>query len=198
MRFIKTSLATIAILLSTSLTVFAQVKVAVLPLDNDLFVPIVTGEEEPEIPENPEFLDQFFTKPLIFNKGWDQTVPNRIRIDPTVQIEFIRQEQVFCCRGVIFTPNEITHWGEQQLFSSPLKIYSAGVLMVEKEDTLEGGRFEWTLNQQGFISFHNVVRTDFPANWIRDWTDPRPGDTVHFFIMSDDERFSSNPISFTW
>lgn len=178
----------------------AQNKVNIVPLDDGLTIPILIEEEPvvPVIPEDPEFLDQFFTKPLIFNKGWDQTVPNRIRIDPTVKIEFIRQEQVFCCRGVIFTPNEIRQWGEQQLFQSPLKIYSAGVLMVEKENTLEGGRFEWTLNQQGFISFHNVVRTDFPANWIRDWTDPRPGDTVHFFIMSDDERFSSNPITFTW
>jgi len=194
MRFIKISLASIAFLLSSSLTVYAQSKITVVPLDDDLFVPIVVDK----IPENPEFLDQFFTKPLIFNKGWDQTVTNRIRIDPTVKIELIRQEQVFCCRGIIFTPNEITHWGEQQLFTSPLRIYSAGVLMVERENTLEGGRFEWTLNQQGFISFHNIVRTDFPADWIRRWTDPRPGDTVHFFIMSDDERFSSNPITFTW
>ncbi len=195
MRSIKILIAFFAILLSCTSTASAQNKVALVPLDDDIFVPILV---EPEIPENPEFLDEFFTKPLIFNKGWDQSVPNRIRIDPTVKIEFIRQEQVFCCRGVIFTPNEIRQWGEQQLFQSPLRIYAAGVLMVEKENTLEGGRFEWTLNQQGFISFHNVVRTDFPANWIRDWTDPRPGDTVHFFIMSDDERFSSNPITFTW
>ena len=197
MRFIKILFASLAILLGSTLTVNAQNEVALVPLDEDIFIPIIV-ESEPQIPENPEFLDEFFTKPIIFNKGWDQNVPDRIRIDPTVQIEFIRQEQVFCCRGVIFTPNEITHWGEQQLFSSPLRIYSAGVLMVEKENTLEGGRFEWTLNQQGFISFHNIVRTDFPANWIRDWTDPRPGDTVHFFIMSDDERFASNPITFTW
>ncbi len=191
MRISIFSLVLFLFLLSSSVIVHAQIKTTSVVAVDDIFVPIVTNKE-------PEFLDEFFTKPLIFNKGWDRTVRNRIRIDPTVKIEFRNFGKIFCCIGIRFTPNEIRHWGEQQFFPSSKRIYATGVLMVEKENTLEGGRFEWLLNNQGFISFHNIVRKDHPQGWIRDWTDPIPGDTVHFFMMSDDEQLSSNPITFLW
>ena len=192
MRIIKSLILLTIFSISCSANVSAQNKLAVVPLDDDLMVPIVT-ESGP-----PEFLDEFFDKPIIFNKGWDQRIGHRTRHDPTVNIEFKRLEPVFGFPGIIYTANEIRQWGEQRFFRSPKRIFATGVLLVDKGNALEGGRFEWSLNQQGFMSFHNIVRRDVRGGWIGAWTDPRPGDTVHFFIMSDDERFSSNPITFTW
>jgi len=198
MRSIQILFVFIVFTLSGSMSAWGQNEVNLISLGDGVVVPIVKEPEEPEIPENPEFFDQFFTKPIVFNRGWDQRIGHRTRYDQTVNIQFRRLEPVFGFPGIIYTGNEITHWGEQQFFTSPKRIYATGVLLIDRGDRLEGGRFEWSLNRQGFMSFHNITRRDVTRGWIGAWTDPRPGDTVHFFIMSDDERFASNPITFTW
>ncbi len=195
MRSIKVLLIFTVILLNGSMAAWGQDKVALVPLDDELTIPVVIKSG---VPENPVYLDEAFPKPIIFNKGWDQNIGFRTKLEPTVQIEFIRREPVFGYPGIIFTANEIRQWGLQRFFIAPKDIYAKAVLMIDKGDTIEGGPFEWSLNKQGFMSFHNVVRTDSNSGWIRAWTDPRPGDTVYFFIMSDDEQFASNPIEFIW
>jgi len=200
MKIFPLFLVFLMLALNGQTTANAQNKIAVVPLsdDGDLMPVLIQPEAAPPPPTTSPFLDGRFNKPLVWNKGWDTTIGHRTRVDPSVNIQFRRLEPVFGYPGIIFTGQEIRQWGEQRFFNSPKRIYAKAVLMVDKGNRLEGGPFEWSLNNQGFISFHNIVRRDSQRGWIGAWTDPRPGEKVWFFIMSDDERFSSNPISFIW
>ena len=170
----------------------ALAQIAVVPLGDDLF-PIAIGQNCP--PSNPVTVEDVICKPIIFNKGWDTNVPNLPKIDPTVNIVF----QGISNGAVTYNGPEIRHWGLQTYFPVNLNIYAKAVLLVDKGDTVEGGVFEWSLNNQGSVHLINIVRTDFPnVAWLANWTDPTPGDTVWYFIMSDDERFASHPFSFIW
>ena len=200
MNNVKSILVSILFLVSCSLTAVAQNKVVVIPVD-DGFMPMVLPappEPEPVAPVDAVFLDEAIGKQMVWNKGWDTSIGHRTKMDPTVKISLIRLEPVFGYPGIIYPGNEIRHWGLQQVFISPKKIYAKGALFIDRGSFVEGGPFEFSLNQQGFMSFHNIVRKDAQSGWIGAWTDPRPGDKVWFFIISDDERLSSNPITFTW
>ena len=159
----------------------------------------------PEKVENPEFIDQAIGKEIRWTKGPDVDVASPPRIDPTVVISFqgntgLSERNLIWERSLIkFGANKISQWGEQQVFDAPVKIYGVSVLMIDRGDYVEGGRFEWVGDNQDFVLWNNVVRTNRPdVPWIRNWTDPREGDKVYFFLMSPDERFSSNPIEFIW
>jgi hypothetical protein len=196
---IKFILVFLLFLVNFTTVAMAQNKVVVVPTGDDSMMPIVMPEEEVTVdPEEAEFLDQAIGKPIVWSKGWDTSIGNRPKIDPTVKIQLRGREPVFGYPGIIFTANEIRHWGLQTAFSTGARIYAKGVLLVDKGASVVGGPFEWSLNNQGFMSFHNILRYDHPVAWIAAWTDPRPGEKVWFFIMSDDERFSSNPISLIW
>ena len=188
MKFISFLLV---VIIGMPMAAVAKDETSLISLD-DTYIPII-GASKPS-----PYLEDAIDKPMIWNKGWDTSIGNIIQIDPTVNIVFKRIEQVFGHPGIIYTGREIRHWGEQRFFNSSKRIYAKAVLMVDKGSTVQGGAFEWSLNKQGFISFHNILRTDSNAGWIRAWTDPRRGEKVWFFIMSDDEKYSSNPISFTW
>jgi len=176
----------------------AQNKVIILPMEDDLMPLILPPEPEPE-PEPSPYLEDAIDKPIIWNKGWDTNIGNKTMIDPTVQISLIRLDTVFDFPGIIYTPNEIRHWGEQTYYNgSSNPIYAKAVLLVDKGEAVEGGIFEWSLNKQGFMSFKNILKTNSSTGWVLAWTDPIPGEKVWFFIMSDDEKYSSNPISFIW
>lgn len=195
------------LLMSLPIVASAQNKVVVVPLQGDtaspsdtIFYPIVIpGKAEPE---NLVFLEDAIGKPIVWNKGWDTSIGHRVKMDPAVNINFLRLDpNIFGYLGIRFTPKDIKHWGEQRYFSpnAPQKIYSKAVILVDKGSTAQGGVFEWTYNRQGFVSFHNILRRDGHEHaWIAGWTNPQRGEKVWFFIMSDDERFSSNPLSFTW
>lgn len=199
MRRTKYNLIFFLLFASAPMVSAAPNKVVVVPMGDGAFTPIVIPQPEPEPePFVPIYLDEAIDKPIVWNKGWDTSIGHRTKMDIDVKISLIRLEPVFGYPGIIFTPNQIEDWGEQTYFNSAKKIYAKAVLLVDKGETVEGGAFEWSLNDQGFISFHNIVRTDSSAAWIRGWTDPRRGDKVWFFIISNDEKFSSNPISFIW
>jgi len=187
MQIVKFLLVFLLIIVNGSMVAVAQNKVAVIPLDDGIIVPVVISD--------PTTIEGVIGKPLVFNKGWDTVIGNETKIDPTVILNLTGFAD-----GAIFYPGqEIRHWGEQTFFNTALKIYAKAVLMVDRGSFAEGGVFEWSLNNQGRVSLHNIVRTDHQeVGWIRNWTDPRPGDKVWYFLMSDDERFSSNPIEFTW
>lgn len=200
---IKTCFLLGTILLTISKVALAGNEVVLLPLgDNNegdvfpLIIPAPATEQPDEIPSGE--LAEALPKPMIFNKGWDQTLNNITLIDPTVSISLKSITPVFGYPGILFDATEIRHWGVQTFWSGGTDLYAKGVLLVDKGDALEGGPFEWARNQQGHMSFHNIVRADHPASWIRDWTDPRPGEQVWFFLLSDDEKYSSNPITFIW
>ena len=185
---------------------FSQNRVVVLPLgDDDLHVIPLAAEEEP-VPTVAEFIDEAIGKEIRWTKGPDTNVASPPRIDPTVVISFLgntglSERNLIWERTLInFDRNRISHWGEQQVFDSgSVRIYGTSVLMVDRGDFVEGGRFEWVGDNQGFVLWNNVVRTNRPdVPWIRNWTDPKEGDKVYFFLMSPDERFSSNPIEFIW
>lgn len=191
MSTVKFFLFFLILLMNGPMLVAAQNKVVVIPMGDGDIMPLVVNSGP------PVYLDEAIDKPIVWNKGWDTSIGHRTKLDPTVQISFIRLEPVFGSPGIIFTGREIRHWGEQTLLRSSKKIYAKAVLMVDKGDTVEGGAFEWSLNNQGFMSFHNIL-SNGSDGWIRAWTDPRPGEKVWFFIISDDEQYSSNPISFIW
>ena len=203
MKAIKTSALYVLLIAILPLNVFAQAvtvpmgdgaeDLTVIPLPPP--VPVA-----PPAPVAPVFIQDAIGKPIRFTRGFDTSIGGELRIDPTVQINLVRFEPVFGFPGIVYTPRpQIIHWGLQQFFTTSQAIYATGVLMIDRGDFAEGGRFEWTVNNFDRLSFHNIVRTDgFEAAWIRNWTDPVRGDTVHFFLMSDDERFTSNPITFTW
>lgn len=186
------------VFVSTMTNAFAQSGAVVVPLGDELITIPVEGEPSPYLEDAIKKERKDRRKKIIWNKGWDNVIGHKTIMDPTVKISLTRLEPVFGYPGIIFTANEISHWGEQTVFPASKTIYAKGVLMVDKGNTIEGGPFEWSLNRQGFMSFHNILRKDYPAPWIAAWKDPKPGDRVWFFIMSDDERFSSNPISFIW
>lgn len=184
-------------------TVLSQGGAIVVPFGDEEFQVISLPEE---VVENPEFIDEAIGKEIRWTKGPDTIVASPPRIDPTVVISF-KGNTGFSENGLIwertlinFDANVISHWGEQTAFDSgSVRIYGTSVLMVDKGDYVEGGRFEWVGNNQGFVLWNNVVRTNRPdVAWIRNWTDPNEGDKVYFFLMSPDERFASNPIEFIW
>lgn len=192
MNSFKTVMVFLLLAINGPLTAFAQNKVVVVPTgDDDLMTIMVQSEPSP-------YLEDAIDKPIVWNKGWDTRIGYKTEIDPTVNIIFKRLEPVFGYPGIIYTGREIRHWGEQTYFPSSKRIYAKAVLLVDKGDTVQGGAFEWSLNKQGFISFHNILRKDNQTGWIGGWTDPRRGEKVWFFIMSNDEKYSSNPISFIW
>lgn len=197
---IVTFLVVFLMLFVNGLTVaLAQNKVIVVPVgDDDLMtIPIKSEPEEPAEPS--PYLEDAIDKPIIWNKGWDKNIGHKTKIDPTVQIELVDLRQVLGYPGIIYPANEIRHWGEQTYYTgSSNPIYAKAVLLVDKGDAVEGGAFEWSLNKQGFMSFKNILKTGSSTRWVLEWTDPRPGEKVWYFIMSDDEKYSSNPISFIW
>ena len=189
----------LAIVFSSSLTVFAQQRAAVVPSDDEFIVIPLPEEPQVEPPTTPVFVQDAIGKPVIFNRGFDTNIGGEMRIDPTVRLTFRSLEPVFGFPGITYAPVQIRHWGEQRFFPSSLEIFATGVLLIDRGDRAEGGRFEWTINNFDRMSFHNIVRRDgFNVAWIRNWIDPQRGDKVWFFLMSDDERFTSNPITFTW
>jgi hypothetical protein len=152
-------------------------------------------------------LEDRIGKRIVINKGFDQTVNNDTMIDPTVNIEFISIQgniNGHAENGIIYGASsadiDVVHWGLQRVFVAPpgVKIYAKGVLLIDRGDFAEGGPFEFSFTGQTRISFFNILRRDNAAGWISQWTDPRPGDKVWFYIQSDDERLSSNPITFVW
>jgi len=178
----------------------SQNNAVVLPSDDGFqVVPI------PASPATPSNIEEAIGKEIRWTKGPDVDVAAPPALDPDVVISFqgntgFSEDGLLWERSIInFGANEIRHWGEQQVFDAPVEIFAASVLMVDRGDYVEGGRFEWVGNNQCFVLWNNVVRTNRPdVPWIRNWTDPREGDKVYFFIMSPDERLASNPIEFIW
>ena len=196
----------ISLILSIAIpsAIFAENKVIVVPLGEDLTSIVIPVEEEvpPAIAE-PIYIDQAIGKPIDWNSGWDQSIGHRPMIDPTVKINFrsVAPAPFGSDNAVYYTPGpEITHWGLQNVFNTSFRIYAKGVILVDKEgdDFVRGGVFEWSLNRQDFMTLHNITGSNFSQSWLNNWRDPAVGDKVWFFLMSDDERFTSNPITFTW
>ncbi len=184
-----------------------QPRVAVIPM-GDGFIPIVIpAPDVPEPPANSGFLDEAIDKPIVWNQGWDTNIGHRTQIDPSVQIKF----NGFTTapfgpnggyRAISWTPNaRIVDWGEQTYFNPQNhRIYAKAVLLIDRGATVQGGAFEWVLDDQNFVIEHNMFRPGTTVGWLTNWYNSRPrsGDKVWFFLLSDDERFSSSPVSFIW
>jgi hypothetical protein len=208
---VKIILVLLGLLGNASIVANAQNKVAVIALPGDkdrpseaIYVPIFIPPEVVEL-EQVIYLNDAIGKPIVWNRGWDQNVRDNVEIDPAVQINFSGLTNLRGFPAVNYNAPEIGQWGEQTYFNSEKEIFAKAVILIDTGgSTVEGGPFEWSRNRQGQISLVNIIRTDynFPGPnsfpWVRDWIDPRPGDKVWFALLSDDERFSSNPFSFTW
>lgn len=196
----------VAVLLTVPQSAVAQNKVAVVPMGDDL-VPITIPVEEvvpvPVPPTNSPYLDDALPKPIVYNQGWDKSIGHRTKIDPTVKISFTGIGTTpWCCNNAItYTPGpQIQHWGLQTNFPSSKAIYAKSVLLIDRGGLLQGGVFEWSLNRQNFVSLGNIQNPHGSQPWLHAWkaAQPRRGERVYFYLMSDDERFSSNPFTFIW
>lgn len=199
MRIVKVVVLLFVLTLSCQLSVMAQQnKVVVVPMEDGSLLPIVT---KPELPSNPIYLQDAIDKPMVWNQGWDTNIGHKTKIDPTVVIKFqgIRPTPYGSSNSIYYNAPEIKHWGLQRTFNSDKPIYAKGALFIDKGQTVEGGVFEWSLNRQGFMSLYNIFtkKSKYPP-WMQRWTPPRSGDKVWFVLVSDDERFSSNPFTFIW
>ena len=188
-------------------------KVVVIPFGDGLLpivipapIVVIPAPDAPQPPANSGFLDEAIDKPIVWNQGWDTSIGHRTRIDPAVQIRFNGFTTApFGPNGgypaIAWTPNaRIVHWGEQTYFNSTKRIYAKAVLLIDRGASVRGGAFEWVLDNQNFVIEHNMFRPGTTVGWLTNWYNsrPMPGNKVWFFLLSDDERFSSNPVSFIW
>lgn len=205
MKTLKYLAVGIVLSLAVPFSANAQSKAVVVPFGDDLLtIPLPSAGADPDAPR----LEDRIGKPIVINKGFDQTVNNDTMVDPRVKIELLNiRGDINGHReiGIIYSNNpadiDIVRWGLQRVFPAPpgVNIFAKGVLLIDRGDFAEGGPFEFSFTGQTQMSFFNIVRRDRnDVAWIRNWTDPRPGDKVWFYLQSDDERFSSNPITFTW
>lgn len=208
MHTVKFILIFLILLVSGSIVAVAQNKVVIVPMQGDTASPddtvlmaiVIPAPEEPAV-ESPYLVDAI-DKPIVWNQGWDTSIGHNTVIDTSVQISFNGFTTAFgSYPAIAWTPNaSILHWGEQTLLDHPdPRIYAKAVLLIDRGTTVEGGVFEWVVDNQNFVIDHNMFDPT-TGGWLTNWyhNGPRPGDKVWFFIMSDDERFSSNPVSFIW
>lgn len=198
MHIKKLILSLSIVLICGPMVTIAQNKVSIIPMSDDVFIPIVMPAE-PEPEASPYLEDAIIGdtgKVIIWNQGWDTNIGYKTQIDPTVQINSFS----LGTGSISYTANEIRHWGEQTVSTgSSQPIYAKGVILVDKGATIEGGIFEWSRNNQGYMGFQNITKSETSSGWSGpNWPDPSSGQKVWFFIMSDDEQFSSNPITFSW
>jgi hypothetical protein len=187
----------------------AQNKVVILPFDDarggtDLMPLVIPA---PEVPEEPPvaspYLVDAIDKPVVWNQGWDNGIGYNTVIDTSVQISYNGFSSLPCCGPAIaWTPNaSIRHWGRETTINSQTHaIYAKAVLLIDRGATVEGGAFEWVIDNQNLVIIHNLHISGPNQAWVEKWNrdQPRSGQTVWFFLMSDDRRYSSNPVSFIW
>ena len=167
----------------------------------------VTPDPDPEPDPKPDpvitYLDQAIPKKIVINRGWDRQIGHRTKIDPNVKIRFkgLKPYHGVAKGMVTYDTLSIKHWGKQRYLPGLAEdrggIFGKSVILIERGANAEGGTFEWSLDKQHWMGLWNIVRPD-NKDW--GWQPPAPksGDKVWFYITSDDERWSTNPITFTW
>lgn len=195
---VRLILVSLILLVSAPMVATAQNNVVVIPSGDDLIVIPAPGT-----PANSGLLVDAIDKPVVWNQGWDTGIGYNTQIDPSVQISFNGFSSLPCCGlAIAWTPNaSIRHWGRETTINSPTHaIYAKAVLLIDRGATVEGGAFEWVIDNQNLVIIHNLHISGPNQAWVEKWNihQPRSGNKVWFLLMSDDRRFSSNPVSFIW
>jgi hypothetical protein len=158
--------------------------------------------ELPPIIAGATYLDEAIGKTIRWNRGWDKSMGHRSKLDPNVKLTNFRVTIKPSYRTQVnYNKVQIKHWGEQNYFKIDRHvIYAKAVVLIDRGDYVEGGPFEWSLDNQDWIGLANIIlpKPSDAQGWVKEWLPPPSGQVAWFFLMSDDERFASNPIPFNW